>query len=272
LADRGSRGVFRLPDSSGGHSDSIQHGEVIVELVTERINTAEGVGGYLAYPKGKKSPGVLVHFEIFGVNGHIENVCRRMVEAGYAALAPDYYWRLETRTAPYSDMKAGFALASTLKDEQVMADAASAIRYLQSKEFVDPKAIGTLGFCMGGRLSILVAAENAQSISAAVSFYGGGLAGENPRGGQTLNPMHEAAKLRAPMLLFYGEKDQFILPEHIEKFTGKLKELGKNFQCKVYAGAGHGFFCDERPSYNAEAAQDAWQRVVSFLGANLKKS
>jgi len=179
-------------------------GGAIVDIVTERITTADGVGGYLAYPRGQKSPAVLVHFEIFGVNSHIESVCRRIAEAGYAALAPDYYWRLETRTAPYSDMKGGFELAATLKDEQIIADAGSAIRYLRSRDFVEAGAIGTLGFCMGGRVSILVAAHHAQFISAAISFYGGGLAGENMRAGQTLNPMEEAGKVQAPMLLFYG--------------------------------------------------------------------
>jgi carboxymethylenebutenolidase len=242
-----------------------------VELVTERITTTEGVGGYLAYPKGKKSPAVLVHFEIFGVNNHIESVCRRIAEAGYAALAPDYYWRLETKTAPYSDLKAGFALAGTLKDDVIQADAASCIKYLQSKDFVVRDSIGTLGFCMGGRLSVLAASANPQTISAAVSFYGGGLSGENMRGGQTLNPMDEVAKAKAPLLLFYGDKDMFILPEHMEKFTGRLKELGKKFEHKVYAGAGHGFFCDERPGHDPIAAKDAWQRVVEFFGKNLKK-
>ena len=131
-------------------------------------------------------------------------------------------------------------------------------------------SIGTLGFCMGGKLSVLTAAANPQTISAAVSFYGGGLAGENLRPGQT-NPMDEVAKVKAPLLLFYGDNDMFIKPEHVEKFTGKLKELGKNFESKVYAGAGHGFFCDERPGHNPDAAKDAWGRVVEFLGKNLKR-
>ena len=243
-----------------------------MDIVAERITTAEGVGGYLAYPRGRKSPAVLVHFEIFGVNSHIEGVCRRIAEAGYAALAPDYYCRLETKTAPYSDMKAAFALAATLKDEQIIADAGSAIRYLRTRDFVEAGAIGTLGFCMGGRVSILVAAHHAQDISAAISFYGGGLAGENMRAGQTLNPMEEVAKVQAPMLLFYGDKDTFILPEHVEKFTGRLKQLGKNFQSKVYPGAGHGFLCEDRASFQAEAAKDSWQRTLDFLEANLKKS
>ncbi len=242
-----------------------------MEIIAERITTADGVGGYLARPRGQKSPAVLVHFEIFGVNSHIEDVCRRIAEAGYAALAPDYYWRLATRTAPYSDLNAGFQLASNLKDEQVVADAGSAIRYLRAKEFVEADAIGTVGFCMGGRISILVAANHAQFISAAISFYGGGLSGEL-RPGQTLNPMEEAAKIQAPILLFYGEKDKFILPEHVEKFTARLKQLGKNFHSKVYPGADHGFFCNDRPSFHPEAAKDAWQRTMDFLETNLKKA
>ena len=243
-----------------------------MDITAEKITTPEGVGGYLAYPSGQKSPAVLVHFEIFGVNSHIENVCRRFAGAGYAALAPDYYHRMETRTAPYSDLKGAFQLAGSLKDEEMMADSGSCLGYLRSKDFVNANAIGTLGFCMGGRVSILTAASHPQFIAAAVSFYGGGLAGENRMGGHTLNPMEEAAKVQAPILLVYAEKDQFIKPEYVDAFTGKLKELGKNFQSKVYEGAGHGFFCDERPSHHAEASQDAWKRTLGFLEANLKKS
>jgi carboxymethylenebutenolidase len=244
-----------------------------VDIVAERITTPEGVGGFLAYPKGQKSPAVVVNFEIFGVNSHIENVCKRFAEAGYAAVAPDYYWRLDgPRTAPYSDMKGGFALASKLKDDEVMADAGSSIRYLKSQPFVDGDSIGCVGFCMGGRLSFLIAANHPNDISAAVAFYGGGLSGENMRGGQTMNPVEEASKVKCPVLLFYGDKDTFILPEHVEKFTGKLKELGKNFESKTYAGAGHGFFCDDRASFEPNAAKDAWDRVLKFFESNLKRA
>ena len=243
-----------------------------MEITTKRITTADGVGAYLAHPAGQKSPGVLVHFEIFGVNGHIEDVCRRIAQEGYAALAPDYYWRLEQRTVPYTDLKAAFGLAANLKDDLIMSDAGSCLRHLRGQDFVESDAIGTLGFCMGGRLAALTAATYPQYITAAVSFYGGGLAGENMRGGQTLNPMDEASKVKCPLLLFYGEKDQFILPEHVEAFTGKLKQLGKNFSSHVYAGAGHGFFCSDRASFNADAAKDAWEKTKSFLEANLKRA
>lgn len=242
-----------------------------MDIIAERITTADGVGGYLAYPRGQKSPGLLIHFEIFGVNSHIEDVCRRFAEQGYAALAPDYFFRLPERVKPYTDMQGAFGLAATLQDQQMVADAGSAIRYLRSHPSVQPEAIGSLGFCMGGRTSALVAAAYPQWISAAVSFYGGGLAGGSMFPGQTLNPMNEAAKIQAPLLLFYGGKDPRITPDQVEAFTGRLKQLGKNFQSKVYPDADHGFFCDARASYNPAASKDAWQKTLAFLEANLKK-
>ncbi|HEY7679838.1 MAG TPA: dienelactone hydrolase family protein [Terriglobia bacterium] len=242
-----------------------------MEITTERIKTVDGVEGYIARPKGQKAPALVVHFEIFGVNDHIQDVCRRIAQAGYAALAPDYYWRLEQRTAPYSDMKGAFALAANLKDEEILSDVGSCLRYLRGQSSVEADAIGTLGFCMGGRLAFLTAARYPNEIAAAVCFYGGGLAGENRRGGQTLDPLEEAPKVRCPVLLIYGDKDQFIAAEHVEKFTGRLKQLNKAYQSHVYAGAGHGFFCNDRPSYNADAAADAWKKTLDFLEGNLKR-
>jgi carboxymethylenebutenolidase len=243
-----------------------------VEIITERIKTPEGVEAFVARPKDEAAPAVLVHFEIFGVNSHIEDVCRRIAAEGYVALAPDYYWRLETRTAPYSDTKAGFALAMTLKDEEILSDVDSCLWYLAAQKYFKADRIGSVGFCMGGRLSVLAAARFPRAISAAVSFYGGGLSGTNPRPGQTLNPMDEAAKVRAPLLLFYGGLDQHITPEHVDQFTGRLKELGKGYRSYVYPGAGHGFFCNERGSFNAEASGDAWKKTVDFLRSNLKEN
>lgn len=241
-----------------------------MEIITERIKTAEGVEGFLARPKDQTSPAVVVHFEIFGVTGHIEDVCRRLATEDYAALAPDYYWRFETRTVPYSDVQAARALASRLKDEEVLADAGSCLRHLAAQPFVEAKSIATLGFCMGGRLSFLTATRYPREITAAISFYGGGLAGENRRAGQSIDPMEAAANLRCPLLLFYGGLDQHITAEHVDKFTGHLKELGKGFQSYVYPGAGHGFFCNERGSYHVQASEDAWQKTLAFLENNLE--
>ena len=241
-----------------------------MEIITERIKTSEGIEAFLARPKDQKAPALLVNFEIFGVNGHIEDVCRRIAAEGYVALAPDYYWRLETRTVPYSDLQAALALAATLKDDVVLEDAGNCLRYLAAQQFVQDGGIGTLGFCMGGRLAFITATRYPREISAAISFYGGGLAGENRRSGQTIDPMDEAPKARCPLLLFYGGLDQHITAEHVDKFTGLLRQLGKGFQSYVYPGAGHGFFCSDRASYNAEASADAWKKALEFLESNVK--
>lgn len=241
-----------------------------MEIIAEHVKTADGVEAFLARPKDQRAPAVLVHFEIFGVNGHIQDVCRRLAAEGYAALAPDYYWRLETRTASYTDLQAAFALATHLKDEEVMSDVGSCLRDLAAQSFVQQDGVATLGFCMGGRLSFLAAARYPKEISAAISFYGGGLAGENRRAGQTLDPMEEATKVRCPVLLFYGELDQHITSTHVDQFTNRLKQLGKGYQSFVYRGAGHGFFCNDRGSYKSEAAADAWKKSLEFLDLNLK--
>ncbi|MSO20340.1 MAG: dienelactone hydrolase family protein [Acidobacteria bacterium] len=240
-----------------------------MDIIAEKIKTADGAEGYLARPKDGSAPGLLIHFEIFGVNDHIQDVCRRFAAEGYAAFAPDYYWREQTRTIPYAEVKTAFGMANKLKDSEIISDAASCIRHLRAQPFVKTGGMGTVGFCMGGRISILVATQLPAEIGAAVSFYGGGLAGEPRFAGLTMNTMDEAPKLKAPVLLFYGALDKMITHDLVDRFTGRLKELAKGHHSFVYPGADHGFFCNERPTYNAHAAADAWQKSLDFLKANL---
>lgn len=240
-----------------------------MEIIAERIRTPEGVEGYLARPKQAVAPGLLIHFEIFGVNSHIQEVCRRFAEQGYAALAPDYYWRQEIRVIPYSEMKPAVAAANRLQDAEMISDAASCIQYLHAQPSVKKGRFGTLGFCMGGRLSFLMSTQFPEEFAAVVCFYGGGLAGEPRFQGFTMNTMDEAPKAKAPTLLFYGALDKMITHDLVDRFTGRLKELAKGYQCFVYPGADHGFFCNDRPSYSANAAADAWEKSLAFLKNNL---
>src|ERR1051325_11678205 len=182
-----------------------------MEVIAKRIKTTEGVEGFLSRPQAAaRGPAVLVSFELFGLNGHIEDICRRLAAEGYVALAPDYYFRLPKRTVSYDDVKAGFGMALTLTDTQVLADVESCLGYLRQQPFVEGAVFGALGFCMGGRIAVLTAAAYPKEIGAVVSCDGGGLSGENRREGQTLNALDEVAKVRAPLLLFYGELDQHI--------------------------------------------------------------
>ena len=215
---------------------------------------------FLARPKdGTKAPGVLVIQEAFGLNGHIKDVTRRVAAEGYVALAPDLYWRGgKGRTVRYDQLPEAIGLMQSLKDPEIVADLRSAIGWLEKQVFVRADRIGITGFCMGGRVSYLAACELPEKIKASVPYYGGGI------------PVEKTEKLRCPVLAFFGEKDAFIPLDSVEHLKAEAKRLGKNVEVVVYPGADHGFFCNERASYQKAAAEDSWQRLKAFFAKHLR--
>ena len=139
--------------------------------------------GYLSTPASGKGPGVLVIQEWWGLVGHIKNVCDRFAAAGYSALAPDLY---HGQTA--SEPDAAGKLFMALNIERTEKDLAGAIDYLQQQPGVTGKGVGTVGFCMGGALSLFAASKNPE-VAACVVFYGG-----HP------NVKPDLPSLRAPVL------------------------------------------------------------------------
>lgn len=230
---------------------------------------AKGTPAYVARPEGTPRGAVVVCFEIFGLNGHMEDLCRRFAESGYVAAAPDFYHRNEDeRTAPYSDKEGAFTLANTITDSSVMSDIDSVYAYLKSLSDIDETRLGIVGYCMGGRLAFLTACRN-PDLKACVSFYGGGIATKSRFQGLTTIPLEEAGSIETPMFLAYGGQDQSIPPEHIQTIRDRLRELGKKADIQIYPEAGHGFLCDERESYNAEAAKNGWTRTIAFLNEHM---
>jgi len=219
-----------------------------------------GVPAYLARPAGDApAPAVLVIQEAFGLNDHIKDVTRRIAGEGYVALAPDLYWRGgEGRTVRYDQLPEAIGLMHSLKDAEIVADVRSAIGYLEKQAFVRADRIGITGFCMGGRVSYLAACELPDKIKASVPYYGGGI------------PADKTEKLRCPVLAFFGEKDAFIPLDSVEQLKAEAKRLGKNVEVVVYPGADHGFFCNERASYQKAAAEDSWQRLKAFFAKHLR--
>src|SRR5437016_11701283 len=178
-----------------------------VETETVEVPTADGkVPAFLARPKdGTRAPGVLVIQEAFGLNDHNKDVARRIAGEGYVALAPDLYWRGgKGRTVRYDELPEAIALMQSLKDDEVVADVAGAIAYLERQPFVRGDRIGITGVCMGGRVTFLVACELADKIKAAAPFYGGGI------------PIEKTARRKAPLLAFFGEDDPFIPLDAVE--------------------------------------------------------
>jgi carboxymethylenebutenolidase len=232
-----------------------------MDVHTEMIETAGGMPAYLARPKdGGRAPAILVIQEAFGLNDHMKDVARRIAAEGYSALAPDMFWRGgKGRAVKYDELPAAIGMMQQLKDDEVVADLRGAIAWLEKQPFVRADRIGITGFCMGGRVSYLAACEIPEKIRAAVPFYGGGI------------PVDKTAKLRSPVLAFFGRRTPFIPLDSVEALKAEAKKHGKQVEVVVYPGADHGFFCNERASYQAAAAKDAWERLKKFFAAHLKQ-
>ena len=240
-----------------------------MELRTETVGlqTPDGkMPAYLCRPAGEgPHPAVIVVMEAFGLNGHIKDVAARIAGEGYVAMAPDLYHRFGSPIIPYADIPKAIDTLKKLEDAKVMAEIGVVIAHLKGLKEVRADRIGITGFCMGGRVTFLSASQHAADIKAAVAFYGGGIAAEAPNA-----PINFADKIRCPVLCFFGETDQMIPLDQVKKVEDTLKRLGKTYEVKVYKGAGHGFFCNERASYHAESAKDAWEQVRSWFQKHLK--
>ncbi len=210
--------------------------------------------GYLATPSEGKGPGVIVIQEWWGLVPHIKDVCDRFAAEGYVTLAPDLYHGESTR----SPDEAG-KLMMALRIDEAEKDLRGAIQYLLNHESTSGDKVGTIGFCMGGALSLYGASKNPQ-VGACVIFYG-----IHP------NVKPDFANLEAPVLGIYAERDQFVPPSVVHELEAKLKERGKSVEMHIYAERDHGFFNDTRSEvYNETDAKDAWRRVLKFFGERLK--
>ena len=244
-----------------------------MEIQTERIHIGvdgKTMGGYLARPTdGTARPGVLVFMEIFGVNSHIRDVVERVAREGYVALAPDFFHR----TGPGVDygydqtgFTEGIKLLGALKADEVVADGRAALSFLKRQNFVKGDRLGAMGFCIGGHVTYLTACET--EIKAAASFYGGGIAKEQGLGGAA-STIGRTNKISGKILCLFGEKDPLIPPTEIDAIRAELKKNNVRNEVVVYPGADHGFFCDQRGTYEKSAADDAWTKVKKLFTEEL---
>jgi len=245
--------------------------------------------GYLARPERAAGPlpGVLVVQEIWGVDPHIEDVTRRLAEAGYAALAPDLFAQDGARPAPLAQARIAEAqgflngLPATAWRDAELRGAALAVRpeaertrigetigalfgsLGQMDRFVPPlraalrhlrsegQPVVCVGFCMGGGLSALLACEEPELAGAAI-FYG------------SAPPLDRVPRIQCPVAGFYGGLDERVnagLPD----FAEAMRAAGKTFDYQVYPGAAHAFFNDTRPTYHVGATRDAFARLLEFF-------
>jgi carboxymethylenebutenolidase len=228
---------------------------------TEYVNLSVDDGtlmrAYVARPAGKPKAGLIVFQEIFGINSHIRDVAERFAGQGLLAIAPELFHR----TAPgfesgYTDMGPGFEQLKQLTDPGLEADIRAAYHWLRD---AGESRICSTGYCMGGRVSCLAAVT--VPLTCAVSYYGGGIAPSQ------FNPglLGRLKDLQAPVLFFWGGLDQHIPPESVGTVIGALRAANKNYTNVEFSFADHGFFCDQRASYNPQAAALAWPLTLAFF-------
>ena len=244
-----------------------------MEITTERANVTvdtQTMGAYLARPSAPGTyPAVVVFMEIFGVNSHIRAVTERVAAEGYVALAPDFFHR----TGPgveygYDEtgINEGIKLLNQLQADEMIADARASLSFLKRKNYVQGDRIGAIGFCVGGHMTYLTACET--DVRAAASFYGGGIAGPQGFGGGP-STLSRTGKIGGRIVCLFGEKDAAIPLDQVDAIRTELNTHNIAHEVVVYPGAEHGFFCDQRGSYNTDAAADAWERVTALFAAEL---
>lgn len=226
------------------------------------------IDAYLATPIETNSTesqraGIIVIQEIFGVNSHIQQVTERIAREGYVAIAPAIF----QRTAPgfaigYSDeeTKQGRIHKDQTKASELLSDVSATIAYLKTLPLMQNAPIGTIGFCFGAHVAYLAA--TLPDVKVTASLYGAGIATMTPGGGEPT--IARTPEIKGTLYAFFGTEDPLIPVEQIDRVEAALQAAHVNHRVFRYR-ATHGFFCDQRDSYNLVAATDAWQHVKELF-------
>lgn len=246
-----SKPVLDIVATSSLGSPELIEGNVVTYRLVAQAGQNQ-VLNYLAKPHNPgRYMGVLVIHENKGLVPYIEDVSRRLARDGFVAMAPDLLSR-RGGTGSFSSPEDVTAALATIDRDELVEDLMASVSLLQSNESVDPEKIGVIGFCFGGGMAWRLITRDSR-ISRAVPFYG-----PNP-------PIEDVHAIAAQVLAIYGGLDDRInagIPE-IEK---AMNDSGKIFEKIVYQGAQHAFHNDANPDrYHPEAAEQAWEKAVSWL-------
>jgi carboxymethylenebutenolidase len=241
----------------------------------ENIDLKSGgdtITGYLARPSQSGNyPGIVVIHEAFGLVEHIRDIARRFANIGYNALAPDLYARAGGPSDP-NNMATVMPVMFGKSDAEAVQDLEAAAAYLRALPGATGK-IGAIGFCSGGRQTLLFACTS-DKVDAAVDCWGGFIDRATPDAETTParpKPILDLiGQLHCPLFAVFGEEDQNPSVAQAEELKKRAQTAGKDVTIKVYKGAGHAFLADYRPSYREGPATELWADVVTFFNKHLK--
>lgn len=223
------------------------------DLKTEMVQFPSGketISGFLALPDTPgPHPAVIVIHEWWGLNDWVKQQTEKLAEQGYVALAVDLY-----RGKVAADPDEAHELMRGLPQDRAIRDLQSGFVYLAMRKDVLPNRIGSVGWCMGGGLSLQLAIHTPRLAACVVNY------------GSLPTDPNDIQQIIAPVLGNFGAEDRGITPADVAAFEKTMKGLNRRIDVKIYDGAGHGF---ENPNnaagYRAEAAADAWARTLAFF-------
>lgn len=210
---------------------------------------------------GGPAPGIIVVQHAAGVDDFVCGMCDRWADAGFVAIAPDLYHREAPGASDDPMTRMG-----RLRDPSIIADVNAAVAHAGLLPEVQADRLGVTGFCMGGRVAYLMAAQN-PAFKASVVFWGGNIMvawGDGP------TPFDLTDKIACPVLGLFGEDDPNPNPQDVAKIAAEMTRLDKPHEFHSYPGAGHAFMNEGRPSYREGAAKDAWLRCNDFFSRYLR--
>lgn len=219
------------------------------------VETGDGAqfDAYVVRDEDCNGHAIVLLQEVFGVNGWMRKTAEWMAGEGYQVAAPDLYWRMQ----PHVDLgldkesvQAAFAYRERFDENRAVEDIAATVNHIRSSS-PEIRHIHLMGFCLGGKLAVLGAADG--NVASAISLYGVGIE-------QDLEALDRA---QCALQLHYGGKDKFV-PETAVAAV-KQASVSRNVEIFIYPGANHGFFSDARPSYDPTAAKLAWSRSCEFM-------
>lgn len=242
------------------------------DIQTSSVELTNGdfkISAYLAEPTAAGVfPAVVVLQEVFGVNAHIRDVTERLAKNGHVAIAPALYHR----QAPgfevgytQADLELGRQYKNGTKAAELLGDIQASIDYVKQLPQVKNTGVGCIGFCFGGHVAYLAA--TLPDVKATAAFYGAGITSMTPGGGNpTITHTHE---IGGALYGFFGMTDSLIPNSEVDQIEAELRKCQILHKIFRYSGADHGFFCDQRDSYNSAAATDAWEKVQELFRERL---
>jgi carboxymethylenebutenolidase len=253
----------------------------VTEILSETVDVpaADGTAdGFFTRPAaGGPHPAVLLYMDAYGIRPAVEAHARRLAGHGYCVFVPNVFYRggrspvienieVEIRSEDRAGLFAKLMpMIKALTPEAAIRDSQAWLAFLRSRPEVREAPIGTVGYCMGGRLALRMAGEFADAVSAAASFHGGNLAT-----GEDDSPHLAAVRAAAELYIGHADNDGSMPPDQMGRLTHALAEAHVRHTAELYVGAAHGWTQTDTPVYDEPSAERHWVRLLELFGRVLQ--